>query len=449
MLGPYHAPTPEDPDERIAVPAWIDHAIWWQVYPLGFAGADDVLDADQSQATHGLQRLVGWLDHLVELGGNGLLLGPLFTSMSHGYDTLDYFTVDPRLGTNDDLQRLITEAKRRGIRVVLDGVFNHVGRDFPKAQEAISGGPDSEAGRWLKWSEGSDGKDYPYTFEGHEQLVTLNHDEPAVQQFVGDVLRHWLGQGVDGWRLDAAYAVPAEFWAAVVPGVREQFGDAWLVGEMIHGDYAAYAGEAGLDSITQYELWSAIWSSVEHANFFELDWTLGRHRLLLESLVPMTFLSNHDTSRVASQIADPRHLPHAVVLLGFLPGVPSIYYGDDFGLRAVKENRAGGDDAVRPELPPERGLYAGGDSAIEQLYRDLIGLRRRTPWLVDAEIRTEQVANQHIRIVATPRSGGDTPLTLTLNLADASYALPAGATVVASGALERNRVAPHSWAITS
>jgi glycosidase len=333
---------------------------------------------------------------------------------------------------------------------VLDGVFNHVGRDFPQAQAALAGGPGSEEGRWLVWSKGDDGKDYPYTFEGHEQLVTLNHDEPAVQQFVGDVMRHWLGHGIDGWRLDAAYAVPAEFWAAVVPGVRSEFGDAWFVGEMIHGEYADYIARAGLDAVTAYELWAATWSSLDKRNFFELDWTLKRHADLVDHLIPLTFISNHDVTRVASQIADPRHRDHAAVLLCFLPGTPCVYYGDEYGFTGVKEERLGGDDAIRPELPgsPTELTVSSDGERVEGLYERLIGLRRRHAWLVDALVAPADVANTHITVVATPRHNDDAPLTLQLNIGDKPVALVDHAEIVEAGSPTTDQVPPHSWVIT-
>ena len=157
-------------------------------------------------------------------------------------------------------------------------------------------------------------------FEGHNNLITLNHDSPRVQEYVRDVMLHWLRRGIDGWRLDAAYAVPAKFWAAVLPEVREEFPDAWFVGEMIHGDYIDYVKTSGLDSVTQYELWWAIWSTIDSVNLLELQRTLGRHAKFVEHFLPLTFLGNHDVTRVASQISDPRHWSHAVALLGFLPG---------------------------------------------------------------------------------------------------------------------------------
>jgi cyclomaltodextrinase len=427
--------------------SWVDHVIWWQVFPLGFVGAESELK-DARPEPHRLRRLIGWLDHLVSLGCNGLSLGPVFTSGTHGYDTIDYLSIDPRLGTDEDFDALIAACRERGIRVLLDGVFNHAGRDFAPVKEAFTRGPGSAAAEWVTLYDTAGVITAEY-FEGHDQLITLNHDSPRVQQFIGDVMVHWLERGIDGWRLDAAYAVPARFWAAVLPAVRKKFGDAWFVGEMIHGDYAAYVAEAGLDSVTQYELWKAVWSSLREVNLWELDWTLGRHRDLLTHLVPMTFVSNHDVTRVASQIADPEHVPHAVVLLCFLPGIPSIYYGDEFGLEAVKENRAGGDDAVRPEFPAERGLFPGGHPEIERLYRQMISLRRREPWLTDAVIATSAVTEKQMIITAQDRSSSDRRLVLVLNLADVRYKLPdpMGEVLESGAPVNRGRVAPHSWAI--
>jgi cyclomaltodextrinase len=425
------------------VASWVEHVIWWHVYPLGFTGA-----GGPAPQPHGLRRLEGWLDHLVSLGANGLLLGPVFTSTSHGYDTTDYLHIDPRLGDDDDFDRLVRACHDRGIRVLLDGVFNHAGREFPPVAQALAEGPGSPAAEWVARLYDHDGMVTADYFEGHDTLVTLNHASPMVQDYVRDVLRHWLRRGIDGWRLDAAYAVPASFWAAVLPPVREEFGEAWFVGEMIHGDYAGYVAESAIDSVTQYELWKAIWSALDSVNLHELDWTLGRHRDLLDRLVPLTFLGNHDVTRVASQIRDRRHWTHAVALLGFLPGIPSVYYGDEFGLEAVKEQRPGGDDAVRPELPAERGQFANLHRDIEATYRQVFGLRRRHPWLVDAVLSTAEVADDHLVVHAAARTEPGRRLSLVLNLADRPYAAPGlGESVESSAPLVDGAVPPHGWAV--
>ena len=423
--------------------SWVEHVIWWHVYPLGFVGA-----GHHRTEPHALRRLEGWLDHLVSLGANGLLLGPVFTSSSHGYDTTDYFHVDPRLGNDADLDRLVIAFHDRGIRVLLDGVFNHAGREFPPVAQALAEGAGSPAAEWVSRLHDHGGTVTADYFEGHDTLVTLNHASPRVQEFVRDVMLHWLRRGIDGWRLDAAYAVPASFWAAVMPGVRQEFGEAWFVGEMIHGDYAGYVAESGIDSVTQYELWKAVWSALDSVNLHELDWTLRRHRDLIEHVLPMTFLSNHDVTRVASQVRDHRHLTHAVALLGFLPGVPSVYYGDEFGLEAVKEQRPGGDDAVRPEFPQARGRFSNPHPEVEAAYRRMLGLRRRHPWLVDAVVTTDQVANDHLVVHAAARREPGQRLSLVLNLADRPYAaLERGAALEASSPLVEAAVAPHGWAV--
>ena len=399
-------------------PDWVRHAIAWHVFPLGAVGApalcpegdpdDPSSPAGAMAAEHRLRRLLPWLDRLVELGCNVLMLGPVFHSMSHGYDTIDHMRLDPRLGTNEDLLALIDAAHVRGVRVMLDGVFNHVGIDHPAFAALPEAGPHSrEASMFhLTWpgGDGAGGEtggeaggtgetgetwapgiapDYR-RFEGQDWLPELNHSCEAVVDLVADVMTHWCERGVDGWRLDAAYAVDPAFWTRVLPRVRRDHPQVYIVGEVIHGDYAAIVTASGMNSVTQYELWQAIWHSLAEANFYELDWTLRRNADLLATFVPWTFIGNHDTSRIASQLPDARRLPHALALLMTLPGTPAIYYGDEDGLRAIKEDRLGGDDAIRPELPASPHERDGG--SVRPLHQELIGVRRRLPWLHDAEV---------------------------------------------------------------
>jgi cyclomaltodextrinase / maltogenic alpha-amylase / neopullulanase len=397
-------------------PRWVQHAIWWHVYPLGFVGADTT-GADRTPA-HRLSHLEKWLDHAVRLGASGLALGPVFASSTHGYDTIDHRRIDPRLGDEEDFDRLVAAAHDRGLRVLLDGVFNHVGREFPAFQQGTD---------WFC----PDGSDYA-TFEGHAGLVTLDHTNPAVADYVTDVMTHWLTRGADGWRLDAAYAVPARFWAAVLPRVRAAHPDAYLVGEVIHGDYGAIVAETGLDSVTQYELWKAIWSSLNDRNLFELAWALDRHNGWLETFVPQTFVGNHDVTRLASRLTDREHLTHALVVLLTTGGTPSIYYGDEHAFQGTKEDRAGGDDAVRPAFPDDPADLAEAGWATYRLHQDLIGLRRRHPWLHRARTRVIDLANEHLVYESTD---GEHRLTVALNLSGAGLSHPAldGRTAPANG----------------
>ncbi|MGB3481435.1 MAG: alpha-amylase family glycosyl hydrolase [Mycobacterium sp.] len=425
-------------------PEWVSHAIWWQVYPLGFVGAFPADPAPGSDE-HRLARVADWFDHAVTLGASGIALGPVFASRTHGYDTTDHRVIDPRLGDDADFDSLVDEAHRRGLKVLLDGVFNHVGTDFAVYRAALDG--DTEA---IGWFRGRPGRFH--TFEGHGDLITLNHGNPAVVDYTADVMSHWLDRGADGWRLDAAYAVPQKFWSQVLPRVRERHPDAWIVGEVIHGDYAAMVDEAGYDAVTQYELWKAIWSSLNDGNFHELDWALQRHNKFLDRFVPQTFIGNHDVTRIASKLGDERHVAHALVLLLTLGGVPTIYAGDEFGFHGVKEDRAGGDDAVRPEFgaPPLQADARGRE--LFALHQFLIGLRRRHPWLHRATSAPLQVSN---RGYAYEVRAGDQALVVALNIDDAPMALDqAGQVIAGSGAppaelVQQTQVPPNGWLILS
>ncbi|WP_422390763.1 alpha-amylase family glycosyl hydrolase [Arthrobacter sp. N1] len=432
---------------------WVEHVIWWQVYPLGFVGAEKT-STDRPAAEHRLLDLLPWLDYAVELGASGLALGPVFASETHGYDTTDYFRIDARLGTLDDFDTLVAEAHRRGLRILLDGVFNHVGRSFQPFQEVLAEGPGAGSARWfvLDWPDGAGpGTEPGYRdFEGHHHLVALDHREPAVADLVVEVMGYWLDRGADGWRLDAAYAVPAPFWADVTARVRSAHPDAYLVGEYIHGDYAAEVGAGGLDAATQYELWKAIWSSLNDANFFELSAALERHNALLASYVPLTFVGNHDVTRIASRLTDPALVAHAVVLLMTLGGTPSVYYGDEQGYRGVKEDRAGGDDDVRPLFPPAPADLSSVGQGVFAAHQQLIGLRRRHAWLHRATTQVLQLSNEVLAYRVTAE--GPEELVVALNLSHgparvdvggAAGVLAGEAAVDGAGAL----VPARGWAV--
>ncbi len=416
-------------------PPWVQHAMWWHVYPLGFTGAERAALGPGAPVAHRLGHVERWLDYLVDLGLNGLALGPVFASSTHGYDTVDHDRVDPRLGDRADLDRLLAAAHDRGVRVLLDGVFNHVGDQHPLFRAALDGGPGSpEAGLFrIRWTD--DGPDWD-CFEGHRSLVTLNHDSPRVVDLVADVMTRWLDAGADGWRLDAAYAVPTAFWAQVTGRVRAAHPDAYLVGEVIHGEYPAFVAESGVDAVTQYELWKAVWSSIAERNFHELVWTLGRHDAFLDHFVPYTFVGNHDVTRITSRVGDATLAGHALVVLATVGGTPAIYYGDEQAYRGVKEDRAGGDDEVRPPYPPAPGDLAGPDVAphgwaTHDRHAALLGLRRRHPWLHTARTRVVEVTNTRLAYEARASDGSGAALLVALNLDGTPWRLsaPAGATV--------------------
>lgn len=407
-------------------PGWVDHLIGWHVYPLGFVGAPARLESQE--VSHRLAHLGAWLDHAVALGCSSLALGPVFSSASHGYDTLDYFTIDPRLGDDDDFDHLLQAAHARGLSVLLDGVFNHVSRRNRIVQDAQSAGPDSDAGRMVRWCAGR-----LDVFEGHSDLVALNHDNPAVREHVTRIMNYWCGRGVDGWRLDAAYSVNPEFWAAVLPSVREKYPDVWIFGEVIHGDYASIVRASGMDSVTQYELWKGIWSSIESRNFFELDHALGRHNEFSDAFTPMTFVGNHDVTRIASRVGQDGAVL-ATAILATIGGIPLIYYGDELAYRGVKEERFGGDDDIRPVFPASPADLSNLGADTLRAHQSLLGLRRRHPWLVDA--RTESLDLTNERYVYRTGVPGVESLIVELDVRDGCSVLirEAGQVVWSSGA---------------
>ena len=399
---------------------WSESVIWWHLYPLSFVDAErEAVDDVQ----HRLPRLSSWLDYGIGLGANGLLLAPVFASASHGYDTLDHYRIDPRLGDDADFDALVVDCHARGIRICLDGVFNHLAANHPIVLRALAAGPGTDDGRWIRWVE-----TYPRYFEGHARLVELDLTQPVVADYVADVMLTWLRRGVDAWRLDAAYAQGAEVWTPILERVKAEFEDSWVFAEVIHGDYAEFVRTSGVDSATQYELWHAIWDSLNDGNFYSLDWTLQRHRAFCEQFRPQTFIGNHDVTRIATKLTDPRHVSLATALLLLLPGIPSIYAGDEQGFTGEKQDHLHGDDAVRPPFPADpSGLLPFGSDTLAS-YQELIGLRRRHPWLVDAELATSQLTNTFIAISLSSEGHS---LTLSLNIGEEPV----------------DGVEPHSWSV--
>jgi cyclomaltodextrinase / maltogenic alpha-amylase / neopullulanase len=359
----------------------LDHGIWWHVYPFGALGAP-IHDRPAAEPGHRLAQLEGWLDYAIELGCSGLLLGPIFESSSHGYDTLDHFRLDSRLGEQADFDHLVGEARRRGLSIVLDGVFNHVGARHHLVGSALG----SAAGAVRLRDEA--GTLRPEPWEGHSDLAVLDHHDPAVAALAVEVMLHWLRRGIAGWRLDVAYAVPPEFWRHVLGRVRAEFPDAIFIGEVIHGDYPAIAHAAGLDSVTQYELWKAIWSSLTDRNLWELAWALERHNMFSADLVTQTFVGNHDVTRIASRVGDTGAALAAIILMT-VPGMPSIYYGDEQGFRGHKQAGRHADDQIRPALPATPADLAADGWWLYRLHQDLIGLRRRNPWITRGDVHVD------------------------------------------------------------
>jgi glycosidase len=341
---------------------WFDEAVIYQIYPLGLCGAPEENDG---QEAHRILRLLDWVDHIKATGADTVLLNPLFDSDRHGYDTRDYNKIDCRLGTEEDFKKVCDAFHAAGLRVVLDGVFNHVGRGFWAFRDVQEKKWDSPYKDWFHISfDGNtcynDGFWYE-AWEGHYELVKLNLNNPAVVDHQFNAIRSWVEKfGIDGLRLDVCYCLSQDYLRQIRNFCNSLKPDFALVGECLHGDYNQWMADDKCHSVTNYECYKGLWSSFNSMNLFEIghslarqfgpeNWTVYRGKHL------MSFLDNHDVTRIASQLNDPSHIRPAYGLLFGMPGVPCVYYGSEWGLQGRKDQ---GDAALRPaiEKPEENDL---------------------------------------------------------------------------------------------
>ncbi|HEX7568085.1 MAG TPA: alpha-amylase family glycosyl hydrolase, partial [Anaerolineaceae bacterium] len=335
---------------------WIEKAIFYAIYPLGFCGAPPGNDFSAPPQAR-LEQVHTWLDHIQTLGANALYLGPVFESSAHGYDTADYYWVDRRLGSNETLAQLSASLHQRGMRLVLDGVFNHVGRHFWAFRDLLEHGESSPYRDWfcnLRFDRRSPYND-PFSYEGwngHYELVKLNLGNPQVRDHLFGAVETWVCQfDIDGLRLDAADCLDLNFLKELSAFCRSLKPDFWLMGEVIHGDYRRWANPETLDSVTNYECYKGLYSSHVDRNYFEIAYALNRQSGpggIYRDLLLYNFADNHDVDRVASSLANPAHLYTLYILLFSMPGVPSIYYGSEWGIEGKKSN--GSDLPLRPWL---------------------------------------------------------------------------------------------------
>ena len=334
---------------------WFDEAVVYQIYPLGLCGAPEGNDGvPQSR----IMRILDWVEHIKKLGADTVLFNPVFESDRHGYDTRDYFRLDVRLGTNEDFAKVCKALHDAGLRVMLDGVFNHVGRGFWAFRDVQEKKWDSPYKDWFHIDFGgntdrNDGFWYE-AWEGHNELVKLNLSHPDVVRHQFDAIRTWVEQfDIDGLRLDVAYCLPQHYLRRLREFTQTLKPDFVLMGETLHGDYKQWMSGEMCHSVTNYECYKGLWSSFNSMNLFEIahslarqfgpeDWTLYKGAHLL------AFLDNHDVTRIASQLTDLKHLPLAYALMFGMPGVPAVYYGSEWGEKGSKQ--AGSDAVLRPEI---------------------------------------------------------------------------------------------------
>ena len=329
--------------------AWYNEAVFYHIYPLGLTGAPRL--NNYTEPVHRLNTLLPWIDHLKELHVNALYIGPLFESVGHGYETTDYKKLDSRLGTNEDLTNFVKACHDAGIRVILDGVFNHTGRDFFAFKDLLQNRESSPYKDWYCQvnfqgnNEYNDGFSYE-NWGGYNLLVKLNQHNPDVKNYICDVIRFWVSEfDIDGIRLDAADVLDFDYMKQMRRTAEEVKKDFWLMGEVIHGDYTRWANTDTLHSVTNYQLHKALYSGHNDHNYFEIAHTVQRlYDMGGDKLNLYNFVDNHDVSRIASLLQNEKHLPLIYALMFGMPGIPCVYYGSEWGAKARKED---GDPALR------------------------------------------------------------------------------------------------------
>ena len=332
---------------------WAYEGIFYQIYPIGFCGAPT---ANDGKTVSRILKLKDWSSYLESLGISSILLNPIFESDNHGYDTRDYKKIDCRLGTNEDFAEVCKDLHAHNVKIVLDGVFNHVGRGFWAFKDVQEKKWDSPYKDWFCinfdgnscyndgfWYEG---------WEGHFELVKLNLANSAVVDYLLECVKGWIDEfDIDGLRLDVAYCLDRNFMKRLRSFCQELKPDFALIGEVLFGDYNQIVNDEMLHSCTNYECYKGIYSSFNSMNMFEIAHSLNRQYgpeqwCIYRGKHLMSFVDNHDVTRIASILTNKNHLPLTYGLLLGMPGVPCIYYGSEWGEEGVRAPN--NDYALRP-----------------------------------------------------------------------------------------------------
>lgn len=395
---------------------WMDNSIFYQIYPLGFCGAPSENDG---VVVSRIKKVTNWIAHLSKLGINAVYFSPVFESDRHGYDTRDYFNVDCRLGTNEDFAELTSKLHQNGIKVVMDGVFNHVGRGFGGFEDVRKNRQDSHYKDWFYIDFGGNS---PYDdgfayqgWEGHYELVKLNLKNPEVAEYLFSAVKSWIDNfDIDGLRLDVAYCLDNEFIAALRRFTDSLKPDFALIGEVLFGDYNRIVNESMLHSCTNYECYKGLYSSFNEKNMFEISYSLNRqfgpeNWTLYKGKHLLCFADNHDVTRAASILNQKRHLPLLYGILFAMPGIPCIYYGSEWGAEGQKEN---GDDALRPEFDyPEF-------NDLTKLLARLSYIHKESPAICEGTFRNVVITN---RQYVFERCSSNQKIYVAVNLDDSVY----------------------------
>ena len=395
---------------------WYDGAVFYHIYPIGMTGAPRTNTFEAGE--HRLNKLLDWLPHIKAIGCDAIYIGPLFESVAHGYETADYKKLDSRLGDNNDLINFVKACHEIGIKFIVDGVFNHVGREFFAFKDLKEHRENSAYRDWFKnihfdWNNDYNDGLYYDSWDGHGTLVNLNHQNPAVREYFLDVARFWISEfDIDGIRLDAADVLDFTFMRELRSLTDSCKQDFWLLGEVIHGDYTRWVNNEMLHSVTNYWLHKALYSGHNDHNYFEIAHTVKRCTDMGMHIANAfyNFVDNHDVARIITKLNNKAHFFPVHVLLYTLPGKPSIYYGSEFAIEGEKKPYA--DEILRPELKIEDYKDAVNTNENTKRIAALGNMRLNNQWVGEAGYRELLLTNRQYAFL---REYGDKRLVAIVN----------------------------------
>ena len=359
---------------------WAYNETFYQIYPIGFCGAPVHNDG---VTEHRILKIGDWADFLGDLGIGSIILNPIFESDNHGYDTRDFRKIDCRRGTNEDFKEVCEKLHDINVKIMLDGVFNHVGRGVWAFKDVQEKKWDSLYIDWLHISfDGNSAYNDGFWYEGwegHFELVKLNLQNPAVVDYLLDCVKMWIEEfGIDGLRLDVAYCLDHNFMRRL---------------RSFCGDYNLIVNDEMLHSCTNYECYKGIFSSFNCMNLFEIAHSLNRQFgpeqwCIYRGKHLMTFVDIHDVTRIASILTNKNHLPLAYGLLFGMPGIPCIYYGSEWGEEGVKAQD--NDYELRPCFEEPK------PNELTDFIKELIEVRRNSDALCNGSYRNVVITNHQL-----------------------------------------------------
>lgn len=401
---------------------WIEKTNIYHIYPLGFCGCEKFRSEAKELDEGRILKVLDWIPHLKKLKMNAVYFGPVFESFEHGYDTTDYYTIDKRLGSNADFKRVCDELHKNGIRVILDGVFNHVGRDHAAFKDLQQNGQGSRCKDWFAGvnfgGRSPYGDNFSYEgWNGHYNLVKLNLYNNDVVEHIFDAVKMWIEEwGIDGIRFDAADCLTEDFIKRIHRFTRELRPDFWLMGEIIHGQYNRWANSEMFDCVTNYQCYKGIYSSHNDRNYFEIAHSIEYQTGQYGNLYMYNFLDNHDVARLMSVLKNPDHAECCYTMMYCMYGVPSVYYGSEFGIYGEKGKGADADLAIRPCLDLDN-IHNRNDKLMLHI-SELGGLRLSVPALQSGSYAKMELKNQ--TFLFKRELNGET-VYIALNISDGDY----------------------------